>query len=268
MVIDLGKVCVSKENILPKCTRVGGRATQKRHQGFIGITWSHKSDVARDTKKREEVLSQQSFVSQWLDYENQIRMSRKRELEIGTLFWVVTSHLHSPLFFIIQITANRISGECIFTYFSRLTWHVLLCLLYFLLSHKSSKKGAEKKTPRKAREKNFLPCDTRCKNHKVDEWSPLSIRGENRINLHFMKRNIFLLPFHPRHLISLFRNTQEGKGKNVKWEKVVIWFSINNRSFNSNCDFKNDEQERVWAKAKATTFTAHDPTRRSAMDCL
>lgn len=73
------------------------------------------------------------------------------------------------------------------------------------------------------------------KNHKLDEWSPLSIREENCINLHlewnristFLFCIVFSFSIH-----SYFYSYYVDLKKVVeKWEKVVIWFSINKFHF-------------------------------------
>lgn len=87
------------------------------------------------------------------------------------------------------------------------------------------------------------------KNHKVDEWSPLSIRGENRINLHFIRKSI---------VSTWYRSPEKHRAKeNVKWEKFVIWFSINNLSEYSMPLLKNERNRKsrgTWFEWKAALY--------------
>lgn len=97
--------------------------------------------------------------------------------------WCSCRYIFS-IVFIIQMAANRI----FFTYFSRSfnagdgrEWFPLYHTTKVIHEISVPWCGVLRKKERKA-----------VKNHKVDEWSPLSIRGENRINLHFIKTKHFL----------------------------------------------------------------------------
>lgn len=51
---------------------------------------------------------------------------------------------------------------------------------------------------------------------------------KNRINLHFIRKNIFIFPLGISFSFLLRKKKKYWVSKNVKWEKFVIWFSINN----------------------------------------
>lgn len=126
-------------------------------------------------------------------------------------FWTLTSLHSSPLFFIVQITANRIS-EMNFTYFCRFT---------FVLSyHKNMKSRRWTETYLQLfSQSRDLKIVEAVKNHKVDEWSPLSIREENRINLHLKRAEIFSSPSSSLKYLQANRRTKillEGKMLNEK----------------------------------------------------
>lgn len=74
--------------------------------GFIGITWSHKTDTSDRFGK---FYHYSHLLVNDLIMEIKYDSKKRRKGTERELAHVVTFHLHSPLFFIIQMTANRIS---------------------------------------------------------------------------------------------------------------------------------------------------------------